>query len=133
MNKSFFYLNLLLLSGAMAITSNAENLKSPYKTNSIETNQLSPSQSASRIIGLNDQNTDGKLSPSEVDKIFLLRRFTKVDSNNDGLLDKSELEVSYAQSAEMRKNAPPRTRAGNMARTFFGGLGREIEDAVNAK
>ena len=97
--------------------------------------EMPPDKAAERIITINDKNGDGKLSADEVDTVFRLKRFRKVDLNGDGLLSKDELATSYknaalARSQRVKENnnqaisARGKLRKG--ASTFFGGLIDEL-------
>ncbi|MDJ0625399.1 MAG: hypothetical protein QNJ31_03425 [Candidatus Caenarcaniphilales bacterium] len=106
MNK--FLLTFALLASAATISLNAQAAfwdKTSEKEVS-EFDSLSPEEKTERILKANDSNDDEKLSKKEVDFVFRVKRFNKVDKNNDGYLDREELIESYEKADSYNKNKP---------------------------
>ncbi|MDJ0626389.1 MAG: hypothetical protein QNJ31_08515 [Candidatus Caenarcaniphilales bacterium] len=92
-------------------------------------------QSAKDIIKSNDLDGDGKLSKDEVDPIFRIKRFDKVDNNpKDNLLSQEELTVSYKNAAlakAQRSKKPKSTglkKVKKSVENFVGGIANEINE-----
>lgn len=64
---------------------------------------ITAAEEARQILKTNDLNKDQKLSTDEVDLVFRLRRFRKVDLNKDGFLDEAELTESYKNASLAQK------------------------------
>jgi Ca2+-binding EF-hand superfamily protein len=90
----------LLLVTAIAAPSFAKKAESTENTV-----QLSPEESAEKLLKANDSNKDGKLAKNEVNLTFRVKRFTAVDKNKDGFLDKEELVQSFEKTATLNKQA----------------------------
>jgi hypothetical protein len=91
-----------------------------------------PSQFIDRMMQ-NDKDGDGKLSRDELPGQFADRIFQRADANEDGFLDRAELE-QFAQSRSGRGQERPGDREGapEMARPTFEGAMRQGGRALRA-
>jgi LysM repeat protein len=71
------------------------------------------------LLVTNDADKDGKLSTTEVDTMFRLRRFKKVDTNNDGFLDRQELKASFINSAKAKAQREANGESESTIKQFF--------------
>lgn len=133
-NKLFLVSCLTLSSLYPCLAEDEKSLNEKVET---QIEDMPPQKAAERIITINDKNGDGKLSRDEVDSVFRVKRFSKVDTNADGLLSKEELTISYKNAALAKAQRPkeasdrPGHKIKKGASKFFGGLFEEVGDIKN--
>lgn len=97
--KNFSILfSLIALSGLFALSSLAKKDGSVAE----EIATLPPNEAAAKLLKANDANKDGKLAKNEVNLSFRMKRFKRVDKNNDNFLSLEELENSYKKTTEVK-------------------------------
>lgn len=63
--------------------------------------QVDPAQMVERLMGM-DQNGDGKLSRDEMPPMLVERIFERADTNKDGFVERTELEVIAKEGGALR-------------------------------
>ncbi len=101
-NKTYLALLLPLLA-APALA----GMQNPFtnKGKPAEVINRTPEESAQKLMETNDFNKDGKLSTSEVNFSFRVRRFNRVDKNKDGMIDNEELIESFESTKRYQEQA----------------------------